>query len=357
MKTGSTKKLRRLLLKIAYFSCYTDQIGQLEKALARKPEKLQLDIIGSGELSPDMALLFRSVLMNRSPKTQLITNARSTLQGGAVLVWLMGDSRKGRWLMEKAIKAGGPYPENSAWCRAELALMLWHDGALLPAEQQAEAALKQAPTNAHVLATVGKIKTAKKEYDKAIDYYQRAVEITATHDSLVALGDLYALTDRREEAEKQYKRVVDLHASGAAHGLVGDMQPHSHPSAQLARFYADHDRNLDKALSEARLAYRDYKNVFVADTLAWCYYKKGQYEEAGKTIRKALRWNTPDAAILFHAGMIQAKLGDRGAAQKSLYRALSLNPQFHPVDSVIAADTLKLLAKPAQEADHAEAKP
>jgi len=93
MKTGSTKKLRRLLLKIAYFSCYTDQIGQLEKALARKLEKLQLDIIGSGELSPDTALLFRSVLMNRSPKTQLITNARSTLQGGAVLVWLMGDTR------------------------------------------------------------------------------------------------------------------------------------------------------------------------------------------------------------------------------------------------------------------------
>jgi hypothetical protein len=65
----------------------------MEKALARMPEKLQLDIIGSGELSPDMALLFRSVLMNRSPKTHLITNARSSLQGGAVLVWLMGDTR------------------------------------------------------------------------------------------------------------------------------------------------------------------------------------------------------------------------------------------------------------------------
>jgi len=69
MKTGSTKRLRRLLLKIAYFSCYTDQIGQLEKALARKPEKLQLDIIGSGELLFDMVFLFRLVLMNRSSKT------------------------------------------------------------------------------------------------------------------------------------------------------------------------------------------------------------------------------------------------------------------------------------------------
>jgi len=93
MTTRSTRSLRRLQFKIRFFCDYADQIGQLEKALARKPEKLQLDIIGSGELSPDTALLMRSVLLGRSPKTRLITNARSSLQGGAVLVWLMGDTR------------------------------------------------------------------------------------------------------------------------------------------------------------------------------------------------------------------------------------------------------------------------
>ena len=35
----------------------------------------------------------RSVLVGRSPKTHVITNARSSLQGGAVLIWLMGDTR------------------------------------------------------------------------------------------------------------------------------------------------------------------------------------------------------------------------------------------------------------------------
>lgn len=93
MKTRSTRSLRRLQLKITYFSSYTDQVYEMEKVLARKPEKLQIDIIGSGELSPDMALLIRSVLLKRSPQTHLITNARSSLQGGAVLVWLMGDTR------------------------------------------------------------------------------------------------------------------------------------------------------------------------------------------------------------------------------------------------------------------------
>jgi len=283
----------------------------------------------------------------------------SSYSRAAHLVWLTGDARKARWLMQKAIDSGGPHAENTAWCRAQLALMSFHNGALLPAEHEAEQALKEAPNNYHVLAVMGKIKTAKKEYDAAIQFYQRAIEMNPNHDLLVALGDLYALAGRREEAEKQYKRVVDFHTSGAAHSHVGAGQPqlHSHPNAQLARFYADHDRNLDDALREARLAYRDYKNVFVADTLAWCYYKKGQYEEAGKTIRKALRLNTPDAAILFHAGMIQAKLGDRGTARKFLYRALSLNPQFHPQDAAVAAETIKMLAGTAQETQPAEAKP
>ncbi len=93
MKTRSTPSLRRLLLKITYYSSYTDQIFEMEKALARKPETFQIDIIGSGELSPDTALLMRSVLLKRPPRTHLVTNARSSLQNGSVLVWLLGDTR------------------------------------------------------------------------------------------------------------------------------------------------------------------------------------------------------------------------------------------------------------------------
>ncbi len=93
MKPSSIRSLRRLLLKIAYFANYTDQIYEMEKVLARRPEKLQIDIVGSGEISPDAALLMRSILLKRSAQTHLITNARSSLQGGAVLVWLLGDTR------------------------------------------------------------------------------------------------------------------------------------------------------------------------------------------------------------------------------------------------------------------------
>jgi hypothetical protein len=40
-----------------------------------------------------MALLIRSVLEGRSPKTELTTFARSSLRGNATLIWLLGERR------------------------------------------------------------------------------------------------------------------------------------------------------------------------------------------------------------------------------------------------------------------------
>lgn len=72
---------------------YIDWIYQLEAALAKQPKVLHIELIGQGEVPADSALLIRSVLMKRSTKTRLVTNARSSLQGGSVLVWLLGDER------------------------------------------------------------------------------------------------------------------------------------------------------------------------------------------------------------------------------------------------------------------------
>jgi len=95
MKTISRQGPRPFLLKLLYYECsyYIERIARLEALLARKPRVLQIDLIGSGEIPADAALLIRSVLMSRSPKTRVITHARSSLHGGSVLVWLLGDSR------------------------------------------------------------------------------------------------------------------------------------------------------------------------------------------------------------------------------------------------------------------------
>ena len=76
-----------------YAENYVEQIAELKRVLAKKPRTLQIEIIGTGEIPADSALRFRTALMDRSPKTRVVTNAHSTLQGGSLLLWLLGDSR------------------------------------------------------------------------------------------------------------------------------------------------------------------------------------------------------------------------------------------------------------------------
>ena len=95
MKTKSRKGLHRFQLKLLGYgnNYYIKRVGKLESALARKPRRFQLDMIGEGEIPADTALLICSILRKRSSKTQLVTHAQSSLQGGSVLVWLSGDTR------------------------------------------------------------------------------------------------------------------------------------------------------------------------------------------------------------------------------------------------------------------------
>ncbi|WP_367871656.1 tetratricopeptide repeat protein [Luteolibacter sp. Populi] len=272
----------------------------------------------------------------------------STLSRAAHLHWMTGEGTRARALMQQAIAAGGPYPENAAWCRAELALMLFHGGALLPAEQQAALALEAAPNNPRVLATVARIAAARKEYPKAIALYEKSASITPTHDALAPLVDLYRATDQHEKADQQFAIVVAYHVNPHPHA-DGKLYPNPDlgANAQLARFYADQGKNLDDALKQARAAYERSKNVTVTDTLAWCLCLNGQPAEAKSFINLALRRKTQDAGILFHAGMIHHALKDDGPARQYFSKALNLNPNFNAAQ----ADTIvALLAQPPARA-------
>jgi hypothetical protein len=122
MKAQSKTKRRRFQLKLLAYgnSYYIERIAELEALLARNPRAIQIDLVGVGEIPADMALLIRSILLARSPRTQLTTNARSSLQGGSVLVWLTGDHRlmrsDARVFLRRAEASGSEdKSENEVW--------------------------------------------------------------------------------------------------------------------------------------------------------------------------------------------------------------------------------------------------
>jgi hypothetical protein len=73
----------------------------------------------------------------------------------------------------------------------------------------------------------------------------------------------------------------------------------------LARFLAEHGRNLDEAvrLAEGEAAVR--RDIFTEDALAWCYFKAGRVKEAAAAIERARRTGTKDKTILAHAAAIE----------------------------------------------------
>lgn len=252
----------------------------------------------------------------------------SSWSRGSYLLWLTGDHRKGVWLMEKAIKSGAPFAENTAWCRAKLALMLFHEGAYLPAAQVLQPALEKGTRNAHVLLAAGRVAAAQGDVEGAMSYYERVLKGGPNHEALASLGDLHAARGEKEKAEEFYQKVEALHATHLATGL--------HDHMLMAKFYADHDRNLIEALRLAEQR-KLTRNVLEADVLAWTYFKNDDLPRAREAMKRALRQQTPDAEMHYHAGMIAAAAGDRGAAQKELGRTLSLNPKFDPLQAPIAA--------------------
>ena len=95
MKSKTKREVLRFPLSLLHYgnAYYIERIAALEATLAKKPRRLQIDMLGEGEIPADWALLIRSILGQRSPRTQIVTNARSSLQNGSVLVWLLGDQR------------------------------------------------------------------------------------------------------------------------------------------------------------------------------------------------------------------------------------------------------------------------
>ena len=93
MKKRSRQGLHRFQVEVWSYGNYIESIAKLKRALAKKPRVLQIELVGIGEIPPDAALRFRAVLMEHSAKTRIITHACSSLQGGSVLLWLLGERR------------------------------------------------------------------------------------------------------------------------------------------------------------------------------------------------------------------------------------------------------------------------
>jgi tetratricopeptide (TPR) repeat protein len=200
------------------------------------------------------------------------------------------------------------------------------------AERNYRESLKTFPDYYRALTSLGRVRAARGDLPVAIEQYEKVVGRLPDPSFLAALGDLYKLAGRDREAAAQYALVEQVARLSALNGALYNRQ--------LALFYADHDMKAAEAYALAAKEYEVRRDIYGADALAWAALKANNIAAAQAAIKEALRLQTQDARLFYHAGMIARAAGDKSAAREHLARALALNPQFDPLQSQIARRAL-----------------
>jgi len=232
-----------------------------------------------------------------------------------------------------ALEQAPPQRETVAWCRWQLGETAFAIGDYATSERHYRDALTTFPDFFRAVASLGRVRAARGDLAGAIVQYERVVHLVPDPTFVAALGDLYALVGRGQVSEVQYELVEKIAQLGTVNGLLFNRQ--------LALFYADHDRKAEEAYSLATQEYAIRRDIYGADIVAWTALKTGKIAEAQAAIKEALRLETRDARLFYHAGMIADAAGDRARAQEYLTRALTLSPEFDPVQATRARKALQ----------------
>jgi tetratricopeptide (TPR) repeat protein len=248
--------------------------------------------------------------------------------------FVTGDAQGAIATMRQAVDESAPYPENKAWCLADLGSMYFKLGKLDEAERSYREAIAAFPGQHLAHAGLGSVLAARGRAGEAIESYTHAQAIVPLPQYSGALADLYTSEGKAEEAGKQSANIDMIAKLEEAVGQKANRT--------LALVYANQGRNLEKAqaLAEADLELRH--DIYTWDALSWVEYKRGHVDEALKASHEALKTGAKEPLLLYHAGVIERASGDVEGGRKLLESALALNPRFDPVQ---AANARKALAE------------
>ncbi len=266
------------------------------------------------------------------------SSSASLLSRQAALAEATGHFAEALALVQQATEMAhqsGEYGETLAWHEFQWGSLLWSDGQWKQAQDHFHRALAVLPDYPLAFAGLAQVAVAQGNPHRAIQLYEEAIALIPQPDWLATLGDLYALQGNPERAEQQYQTVELITHLAAINEQIYNRQ--------LVIFYCNHDRHLEEALDLALAELQVRQDVMGWDALAWAYFKNQQIVQAAEAIQQALSWQSHQASVYYHAGMIALAQNDQMRAQQLLHQALAMNPEFDPLQAKKARATLTLL--------------
>ena len=236
---------------------------------------------------------------------------------------LHGDVRGARAILESSIadiEQRRDVPrEQAAWFRFRIAELEMRAGRLRAAARHLRAGLTIEPNDPRILGALARLEWMSGHPDRVIELAERAVGITPDPATLGLLSDA-SMAQGDSNRASEYRTMMEA--------VVASQGGTVHRGWDL--FLLDHGADPAAVLASAEEQAATRRDVYGQDLRAWALYRSGRHADARDAMREALALKTPDAALHYHAGVIQRALGDDVGARIHLERAMALNDRFDP---------------------------
>jgi tetratricopeptide (TPR) repeat protein len=188
--------------------------------------------------------------------------------------------------------------------------------------------VEKTPKEETPLQTLASIESARKKYEAAIPYYDRAIDLIGTPEKkhwglFYARGIAYERTKQWAKAEPDFKRALELDPEqGAVLNYLGYS-------------WLDQNMNIPQAFDLIKKAVKLKPNDgYIIDSLGWGYYIQKDYEQAVKHLDKAVELRPEDPTLNDHLGDVYWRLGRKLEAKFQWNQALTLNPEPEDAEKI-----------------------
>jgi tetratricopeptide (TPR) repeat protein len=283
----------RRMLGAVYLSehRFRDAVREADRARSERPtDDWNYGVLGDGHLELgeyDQAFAAFQRMMDLRPTAGAYARAAYALE-------LQGRLEAALEAMTLSAEATAPTDQESiAWHHAQLGDLYRLLGKTKEAAYQYAWANHSFPDHPFALRGMATLMEAEGNRSGALATFEALMARSPSPDVAEKLGDLFAALGRDADASREY-------ALAEAGWRFDAPNP-----AMLARFLADHDRNLPNAVTLVEGAAADRHDIFTEDALAWVYFKSGRLRDAAAAMKQAVRTGTKDRTILRHAAAIQ----------------------------------------------------
>lgn len=162
---------------------------------------------------------------------------------------------------------------------------------------------------------IGNFYKNEKQYEKAVFYLNQAVNEDSTNIApYFSLAAIYNTVNNLENEITVLEKAIQYFPENPE--LLN----------WLGYTLVDNDIRLNYALTLLQKAVSlDSTNAYIWDSVAWAYYKLGNYEKALKSMKLVLEKDVQDTVVRYHLGNIYFKLGQIESAKNNWNSAIEIN--------------------------------